>query len=450
MFRRFRGAFALVTVLAIVGLAAWIYRAGATRFPIQETVLTNGITLRLVSVQYGLSHTDPFLPPWQQWASRLPERWTRRMGLNLPAKLGAMGSNATLSVWLSASKTPGFPNQPGYGVLVGDDDWNFAGLARETSPIVGTTPLIAHYEGQCIPVFPRRSKELRIRIYDTPWGNGRLLHEFRIPNPARVSTNEVAPWVAEPLPQSRKSGDLEATMVALQVWPSSHGVTFGDLAWHQVRLEFTFTQGGQQTTNWVASHVRLSDATGNAAAGTGPHSWSMDRSYLVFSRWPLPLGEAWQMEVEFCQRHGFATNELWEVRKVPIGNATTALIPMTNRMSGTEVWITALQNSDINAFRHLGLRGVDLDVGAGSPPDGRRWHLTIAKAIDSTGRDVTANQWTESGFENNRQFHFNVSTNATSLDLWLAYVPGRTMEFTAQPTRYTPRVKPPAGSRTSP
>jgi hypothetical protein len=121
---------------------------------------------------------------------------------------------------------------------------------------------------------------------------------------------------------------------------------------------------------------------------------------------------------------------------------------MTNRMSGTEVWITALQNSDINAFRHLGLRGVDLDVGAGSPPDGRRWHLTIAQAIDSTGRDVTSNQWF--GVENNGQFIFNVSTNATSLDLWLAYVPGRTMEFTAQPSRYDPRARLPAGSRASP
>jgi len=448
MFRRFRWAFVLLTMLAIVGLTVWIYTATLPRFPIQQTVLTNGTTLRLVSVQYGLSHTDPFLTPWQQWASRLPERWTRRIGLNLPAKLSAMGSNATLSVWLSASKTPGFPNQPGYGVLVGDDDWNFAGLAPEISPIVGTTPLIAHYEGQCIPVFPRRSKELRIRIYDTPWGNGRLLHEFRIRNPARVSTNDVAPWVAEPLPQFQKSGDLEATLVALQVWPSSHGMRVGDLAWHQARLEFTFTQGGMPTTNWVACHVRLSDATGNAAEGTGPHSWMNGRAYLVFPRWPLPLGEAWRMEVDFSQRHGFATNELWEVRNVPIQTATTGFIPKTNRMSGTEVRIMGLEHSQADELGHMGMRGVGLSVAAGAPPDSRRWHLTIVRVIDSTGRDVISNQWF--GFENNGEFHFDVSTNATSLDLWVAYVPARSMEFTAQPTRYDSRDRPPQGSRTSP
>jgi hypothetical protein len=97
-----------------------------------------------------------------------------------------------------------------------------------------------------------------------------------------------------------------------------------------------------------------------------------------------------------------------------------------------------------------GRRGVYLDAGSGPPPDDRRWHLTIAKAIDSTGRDVTSNEWTESGFENNGQFNFSVSTNATSLDLWLAYVPARSMKFTAQPIRHDPRDHQPQGSIHSP
>jgi hypothetical protein len=117
-------------------------------------------------------------------------------------------------------------------------------------------------------------------------------------------------------------------------------------------------------------------------------------------------------------------------------------------MSGTEVWIMSLQHVHPDELGYLGLRGVGLMVAAGSPPDSRRWHLTIAQAIDSTGRDVTSNQWF--GVENNGQFIFNVSTNATSLDLWLAYVPARTMEFTAQPIAYDPRDRPPQGSRTSP
>ena len=75
---------------------------------------------------------------------------------------------------------------------------------------------------------------------------------------------------------------------------------------------------------------------------------------------------------------------------------------------------------------------------------------SIAKAIDSTGLDVTSSQGVEYEDNNALLFTFNVSTNATSPDLWLAYVPARTMEFTAQPIRYTPRVKLTAGSPPSP
>jgi hypothetical protein len=156
------------------------------------------------------------------------------------------------------------------------------------------------------------------------------------------------------------------------------------------------------------------------------------------------------MEVDFCRRHGFATNELWEVRRIPIATSTFALIPMTNRVSGTEVRITAFGDSPPDKLRHLGLRSVVLDVETGPPPDERRWHLTIVRAIDSTGLDVTSSQVVE--FESNDQIlvTYNVSTNATSLDLRFAYVPARTMEFTAQPTRYDPGDRPPQGSKTSP
>jgi hypothetical protein len=451
MFRRFRWAFALLTVLAIVGLAVWIYQASVPRFPIQEVVLTNGTTLRLVSVQLGLRDTDPFLPSWKQWASGLPKSWTRRVGLSLPPRIQSKGSHPLLTVWLTASKAPPTPGQPAYGVFVGDDDNNFAGPVHEAGSIVGWTPEIPHYEGHGFPIFPRRSSELRIRIYDNPIGWGRLLHEFRIPNPAFVSTKAVPPFAAQPLPQSRTSGDLEATLESLEVGPTPVGMKLGDPVWQQTHLEFTLRQGGHPTTHWVAHRIhQLSDATGNEGEGTGPHGWANGRAFLSFERWLLPLSEPWRMQVDFRRRHGFATNELWEFRNVPIATATTALIPITNRMSGTVVWINSLEHSRPDELGHMGLRGVNLSAATGSPPDERRWRLTIAKAIDSTGLDVTSSQGVEYEDNNALLFTFNVSTNATSLDLWLAYVPARTMEFTAQPIRYTPRVKLPAGSPTSP
>jgi hypothetical protein len=137
MFRRFRWAFALLTVLAIVGLAVWIYQASVPRFPIQEVVLTNGTTLRLVSVQLGLRDTDPFLPFWKQWASGFPDSWTRRVGLNLPRKIQSKGNHSILSVWLTASKASPTSGDPEYAVFVGDDDNNFAGPVHDVRSIVG-------------------------------------------------------------------------------------------------------------------------------------------------------------------------------------------------------------------------------------------------------------------------------------------------------------------------
>jgi len=146
----------LLTVLAIVGLAAWVYRAGTPRFPIQQTVLTNGTTLRLVSVQLGLRDTDPFLPSWKQWASGFPESWTRRVGLNLSPRIQAKGSHPLLTVWLTASKAPPTPGQAAYGVIVADDDNNFAGPVHDVGSIVGWTPEIPNYEACGFPIFPRR------------------------------------------------------------------------------------------------------------------------------------------------------------------------------------------------------------------------------------------------------------------------------------------------------
>lgn len=382
---------------------------------------------------------------------RFPESWTRKVGLNLPPRIQAKGNHPLLTVWLTASKAPPTPGQAAYGVIVGDDDNNFAGPVHDVASIVGWTPEILHYEAHGFPIFPRRSRELRIRIYDNPFGWGRLLHEFRIPNPAFVSTNEVPPFVAESLPQTRTSGDLEATLESLEVAPTPVGMKLGDPVWQQTHLEFTLRQGGHPTTNWVAQRIhQLSDATGNEGEGAGPYDWANGRAFLGFTRWPLPLGEPWRMQVDFRQRHGFATNELWEVRKIPIATSTFALIPMTNRVSGTEVRIAAFGDSPPDEIRHLGLRSVVLDVETGSPPDERRWHLTIVRGIDSTGLDVTSSQVVE--FENNGQilFTFNVSTNATSLDLWLAYVPARSMTFTAQPVRHDPRDHQPQGSIHSP
>jgi hypothetical protein len=432
MTRRRWWILALLTMIPTVGLLVWLNRPGVLHFPVQQVVLTNGTTLQLVSVQVGRVHTDPFSPPWQQWAARLPENLTRRLKLKLPPNLNVTGSNAVLSVWLTASKAPVNPNQPAYVVLVGDDDGNFAGEGGGIRVTTGKTPLVAHYEAHGFPIFPRRARELRIRIYGYSSPYDQFLHEFRVPNPAQIPTNELPPLTAQPLPQSQTSGDLEATLMSLLV--SRGGSPFAEPMLRMARLEFAIRQAGKPSTNWVSHRVRrVFDATGNEGESNGwIHGWEKDRAFVAFSIWPLPAGEPWGMEVEFCQRHGFASNELWEARDIPIVASGAPFTPMTHRFHGTEVQIQGLRPSHSPDSETSGKREVELFVRPRTPPDSRHWHVSVAKAIDSTGLEVTRHPW--SVYEAAGVFRFQVSSNATSLHVWIACTPSRVMEFIAQPS----------------
>jgi len=431
-------------LLAGIACAAWLIWQGYNAplgFAAQQVTLTNGTVLRLVSVQYGKNHVDPFSPPWQQWMSRLPEPWTRKLKLNLPRNLNTAGSNQVLGVWLTSSKAHANANQKAFGVLVGDDSGNFGGDGNGSGLAIGKTPAVPHYEGHRISVFPRRSPELRIRVYDNPWGHGGFLHEFRIRNPGFVPHGRTPPLVARPLPQAQSAGDLEATLTSLTTGPSDEWDPNGTSFYRKARLEFTCRQGGQPTTNWVAYHVEeVSDATGNLSDGNHwSHGWENDRTFVAFSRWPLPGTEPWKLKVEFCQRAGFPSNELWEARNLPIDTNAAMLPNLTNQLAGVPVRITRIGPPKYgNQPNDRTTRAIELEVAADSKPDARRWHLTIARAVDSTGRDVSANSW--SGSDESRTFILNVATNATTLDVWLAYAPSRMLEFTAQPAPAPPKA----------
>lgn len=435
MTSRFWWTSALLAGIACAGFVLWRSVNAPLGFAAQQVTLTNGTVLRLVSVQHGKTHLDPFSPPWKQWMSRLPEPWTRKLKLNLPANLNTSGSNSVLSVWLTSSKAAANPNQQSFGVLIGDDSGNFAGSSSGFGFSNGKTPVVPHYEGHRMSVFPRRSPELRIRIYDSPWSRGNFLHEFRIRNPGVVPLDETPPLVAGPLPQPQSAGDLEATLTSLTVEPSDGWQPTDTNVYRRARLEFTCRQAGQPTTNWVAYHVReATDATGNSTDGNNwNHGWSEDRTFVSFARWPLPESEPWKMKVEFCQRAGFPTNELWEARNIPILTNSAKFPALTNQLAGAPIVIERLGPPEHGSYAHSDTHSIELEVMAGSKPDDRRWHLTIARAVDSTGREVTANSW--SGSDDDRTFSFNVSTNATSLDVWIAYAPSRLLEFTAQPTK---------------
>lgn len=420
-----------IAMLAILFLAAavWIPLRHSA-FPVQEVTLTNGPTFRLVSVQVGTRHFDPIAPVWQRLAHRLPPSLSRRLGWQQPT-WNPVTTNETLSVWITASQAPSGTGAPTYGIEVGDDEGNFASDTSGIQLPRGPGPGVAHYEGHRLNIFPRRSPELRIRIRQSPWGHASLIHEFRIRNPRVLTTRMAPPLVGRPVPQVSTNGDLEATLVDFRL-RTGHMPTEDRTA----ELEFTLRQSGNPSTNWVAYHVNeVADATGNTGDGNSwRHGWHSNRTFVAFSRWPLPPSEPWRLRVEFCRQGftAFATNELLHFPSLPIADKPDTYTQRTGSILGTSIVVQDVAKRDERYFAPTGTRAIRLKVGTGSPPpDSQRWHLTLARVIDSTGRDVTANAW--SGSDGEREFSLQVSTNATSLDVWIGYVPSRRIEFIAQP-----------------
>ncbi len=433
MTRRFRWLVTVLALIPFIGALVWWIGPGSLGFAQREVTLTNGFTLRLASVQYGTLHMDPFTSPWKQWAAKLTKSWSQRLKITVPANLSLGGSNSTISVWLTRSQTPSDPNTEAYSVLVGDDEDNFAGARSTTQIITGRTPSIAHYEGHWMSIVPRRARELRIRVYENRFYSGRFVHEFRIPNPGFVPTNAILPLVAEPLPQTKTSGDFEATLVSFAVQPPELDSPPPAPIYRSARLNFTMRQGGQPTTNWIPDRVRtVVDATGNVGGGNGwSYSLTKDGAFIDFS-WPLPACEPWRMEVEFRQHHGFSSNDLSAVRRIPLPAGEARFAPITHQLPGTEIQMLGLIPSESGESEVAGKREWALLISPVNPPDDRTWYVSIAKAVDSTGLDASTPGWT--GSDGGRAFRFQVSTNATYIDVWIAYTPSRVLEFIAQPT----------------
>ncbi|MFM7099871.1 MAG: hypothetical protein ACKO3N_01710 [Verrucomicrobiota bacterium] len=419
------------------GLAIVLQRSLPRAFTTQKVQLPDGTVLQLVSAQYGTRHMDPLAPLWEQLLGQLPPRLVQLTRLPLRSVRTPGATNPVLSCWLATPRPATGPIQPLFGLMVGDDHGDFA-MADVASSWTRSTPDGRNIEGSFFPVFPRRARELRLRLYDQPWGDGKLLHEFRIPNPVvALAAPLPPPWPPAPPPVTASHGDLEATLQSLEVLPETTHRPPNDRVRRDGRVEFTLRQSGQPTTNWVAYHVvSLSDASGNQGDGNAwTHGWNDGRAYNQFSSGALPSGEPWDLEVEFCQRSGFRTEQLWEAR-VPLGTAEGKLDPMPRgTLAGQPVAVVEAKRPSWDRDNSRPTRVLEMVVEASGKPDARRWHLTIARAADSTGRDITANQW--HGTDERRTFSFQVSTNATWVDLAITYVPGRPMTFRAEPTLRT-------------
>jgi len=423
-------------LLALGGIGFWIVQTAPFR---TQSIPTRGGELRLVSLQGGHVHANPFESPWTLLLAKIPPGVARILHLpptpSFPSNGGA-NTNTFLTCWLLLpSNFPAAPpgvGSPTLGIQIADDHGNLSGEERYGAP-AGTNADGRRWESHRINIVPRRSEWIRIRVDDAPW-SGTRIGEFRVRNP--LWDPKTPPLAGMPLPAKASDGDLEATLerfVVLTNNPAAMSGTFQRA--NAARLEFTLHEGGTPTTNWVAYHVAdVRDATGNQSDGNSwNHGWQSGRSYVQFSQHPLPHDEAWRTDVEFCQRSGFPAHEVWRLRHLPIAASDAGYAAATNTLHGTEITLQSVVNDpdyrnlvDTNPPVHVLVK-----LKAAKSPDSRRWHLTIARAVDDLGKDVTGNAW--NGSDDKREFMLQLSPGAKAVDVDVAFAPARRMVFVARP-----------------
>lgn len=403
------------------------WHARPAPFVPQFIPLDGGGELTLVSVQSRRVPVNPFEPEWKQWIGRLPFGWARRLHLPLPTvpDPGLGRTNTFLTCWLivpnaAAAMGPG----PRLAIWMEDAAGRMTYMDRAAPALKGMLPDGRRWEMRRFDVVPRRSEWLRIGVDDGRYNDPRRLGEFRVRNP--LFDPLTPPLNPIPLPQTVREDDLAFTLDRAVI--ETHvGST---------RLDFTVRESGRLSGNWVGHRVtQASDATGNLSEGEY-WDWNPDatagRSHITSAQIPLPAGEPWRMQVEFRQRAGFASDEIWRLHGVPDSISTGGDQARQTRLHGVRVGVKQVslnRQPEVGSDpgNHDPVRGV-LKLEADRAPDSNPWHLTILRAVDDRGHEVKLRDWGESGLA--REILFELSPGAESMDLDIAFAPGRLVWFT--------------------
>jgi RNA polymerase sigma factor (sigma-70 family) len=328
------------------------------------------------------------------------------------------------------------------------------------------------YWARSAPVFPRRGKEVRLRLMD----GDRFLAEFKIPNP---DPGPHPQWKAEPLPARAATGDLEVILAEFRA----------DQTKSQTECVFNFREKNQPTTAWRVVALDLADATGNhwhAIQSAGKDLYRTNetdgavRSEFYGALWP---GEsAWKLRTELQRVADFREHELLRITKVPIpdGRETaepkdsredplllTAKVPIPGGIAeprtryecnGANVELAAVIGPGVNVYRNVSFDGATSleerrrrshQMNSSHKPgwvtvllDGqilsRKRRLTLVSAMDEQGRKaelMNAGSPNAVDPRNNISyvFSFRVPEGARELNLVLGISEPKVVELVAKP-----------------
>jgi RNA polymerase sigma factor (sigma-70 family) len=296
------------------------------------------------------------------------------------------------------------------------------------------------YWASQIPVFPRRGKEIHLRLIAN---TTETFAELTIPNPARKS---YPVWKAQPTPVSATNNDLEVT---LEKFLSLQTVTNKDRS-PRTECFFRFRENDHETFDWMPVLFEISDATGNPwtvsrSVGANPYHSAVEnglmRSEFLGALWP---GEsAWKLRVECKRTANFPDSELLRISGIRIPAADELSQPHTRyEFDGANVELSAIIGKDVAWDRIYRLNPERkkncITVQLSGQILSRNRQLTFVGATDDKGRPVKLEAFQDPGTPSNERnlpfsFVFHPLDDAGELNLTVAVSESRTVEFLAKP-----------------
>lgn len=435
-------------VAGAIGLAWWVgteIRAAPSR----RVTLASGVELRVLGVTYGTNHVQP------GFVRLLPDR----LRAVLASLLGQPGmgsyrfttSQSELVVWLAHNATNSAVPPSSVRIGLADENGFLSGDYTDfTTFSNGSSATPRRFA-----VWPRRSRELLIRVFEGPSFTYHRAGEVRCNNPAR---SRAPAWVAEPLPARRTNGNLVCTLSSVltglgmntSVSAQADGTTRTTFSPPQedgenrTALRLALSDLDSPSNDWEIAAIHVADATGNTVAnsslsasyGSGP-----ERNYQFKpGLWP---SEPWQIELLAARRPGsvFAANELVVFTNVALpaigftNRYTKSALVGTTKVSVAEFSRRAPLPEDAHGWSSGSLSQLKLIV-ANLPADAR---FTLVRATDDAGRtlEVPSSGWSQSEpYEATFSF-LRVAAEARALNLTFAVHATRRFTFVVQPALAT-------------
>jgi hypothetical protein len=253
-------------------------------------------------------------------------------------------------------------------------------------------------------------------------------------------------WKAEPLPATRRAGDVAVTLEQVSTGhdqnTSYHGARNG-----RSLIEFgTNRSDGQNKTvcfvqfrpltdtnqTWVVASEEVSDATGNKARNTSFGWGSLEEGFFSFEPGLWPSESAWKLRCEIKRARGFDPGETFVLRDIPLGSLDeTNLIRRATNFSGVTVTLDHILRRAPNTnsswsskdLSQAQFTAVGLSNGL---------HLDLLSARTDTGTNLDCGSW--SSGDRQRTYNYrNVPLEAKTADFTFAVQRSRWVEFTVKP-----------------